>query len=39
MRYIKCSYDAWDEATEKSIKKKKTRGVAKYKLAKKFKRT
>tara|TARA_R110002012_G_scaffold90861_1_gene221808 strand:+ start:119 stop:232 length:114 start_codon:yes stop_codon:yes gene_type:complete len=37
MRYIKCNYDAWDEATEKSKKKK--RGVAKYKLSKKFKRT
>lgn len=38
MKYLKCTYDAWDEAEKKSKRTTKKRGNAKYKLAKKFKR-
>jgi len=38
MKYIKCTYDAWDEAEEKAKSKKKRRGKPKYKIAKAYKR-
>ena len=39
MKFIKCNYDAWDEAEKKGKRTSKRRGVAPYKLAKRFKRT
>jgi len=35
MKFIKCSYDAWDEAEKKSKRKK--RSVAKWKISKTIK--
>ncbi len=33
MRFIECNYDAWDEAVDKSFKRKKLNGGSIYEIA------